>query len=189
MLMNRFSKLALAAALVGASASASAWWGGPFSSWGDDFFGDGWGDFSLNVSGGGHGWGRGYNRYYDYYGPYWGGYGPYGYGAPFAPYGFAPAVPALTEEQRAAATEQQKAFAEQQAQMLQQAVEAQRKFAEQFAAQQTKLAQQWQERAHDDGSVRKARSPVKRPLLDAGAVLAAGPGVRKAGDGRVERLR
>lgn len=64
-------------------------------------FGDGWGDFNMNMSGGGRGWGRGHNRYRDYYGygsPYgWGG--PWGYGAPYgAPYyggGYSPyAAPA-----------------------------------------------------------------------------------------------
>ena len=96
--MNKIVKIISLAALLGASASASAWWGGPWggwpgsSGWGDDWFGDGWGDFNISMSGGGRGWGR--NRYYDYYGPWWGG--PYGYGG--YPYGgyypyAAPVVP------------------------------------------------------------------------------------------------
>ncbi len=88
--MNKLVSAVALAALLGASASANAWWGGP-GGWGDrsfmdDFFGDGWGDFNMNMSGGGRGWGRGYNRYNDYY-----GYGPYGWGAPYAygaPYGY-----------------------------------------------------------------------------------------------------
>jgi len=48
----------------------------------NDMFGDGWGDFNMNMSGGGRGWGRGYNRYRDYY-----GYGPYGWGGPWSGYG------------------------------------------------------------------------------------------------------
>ncbi len=119
--MNKISKIALAVALAGASVSASAWWGGPFGGWGDDFFGDAGFDMSFSMHGAGHGWGD----YYDYYGPYgypvWGAVPPvYGYPA------------AMTEEQQKAMAEQQKAFAEQQAKALQQAIEAQRKLAEQI---------------------------------------------------------
>lgn len=93
--MNKLATAAALAALLGASASANAWWGGP-GGWGDrnfmnDFFGDGSGDFSMNMSGGGRGSGRGYNRYNDTY-----GYGPYGWGAPYgygAPYGNPYAAP------------------------------------------------------------------------------------------------
>ena len=78
--MTKIAKIAAIAAMLGVSASASAWWGGgPWggwpggSSWGDDWFGDGWGDFNMSMSGGGHG--RGWNRYNSYYGPYgWGGF-------------------------------------------------------------------------------------------------------------------
>jgi len=108
------------AALLGVSASASAFWGGgpwggsPWggggNDWWNDMMGDGYGDFNMNMSGGGRGFGRGYNRYRDYYGygpyggygggPWGGGYG--GYGAPYygggypyaAPYGAPPAAPA-----------------------------------------------------------------------------------------------
>jgi hypothetical protein len=104
--MKKLATAAAVAALLGVSASASAWWGGPgwgnsHDDWWSDMFGDGWGDFNMNMSGGGRGWGRGYNRWRDYYGygPYWGGpygggpwgYAPYGY--PYAPYA-APAAPA-----------------------------------------------------------------------------------------------
>ena len=83
------------AALLAASASASAWWGGPgWSNWGDDFFGDGFGDFNMSMNTHTSGWGRGhgYNSYAPYYAPY--AYGPYGYGAP---YGVAPVAPTTAE--------------------------------------------------------------------------------------------
>jgi hypothetical protein len=57
----------------------------------------------------------------------------------YAPYGYAPA---LTEEQQKAAEAQYKAFADQQAKMYLQAVEAQRKFAEEMAANYPQPAQQ-----------------------------------------------
>ncbi len=111
--MKKLATVAAVAVLLGASASVSAWWGGgpgwgglPGNSWNNnnwrnDMLGDGWGDFNMNMSGGGRGWGRGYNRYRDHsgYGPYgWGG--PWGgrYGAPYygggypSPYA-APAAP------------------------------------------------------------------------------------------------
>lgn len=102
-------KIAAVAAIAGLMTvgSASAWWGGgPWggypgsSSFMDDFWGDGYGDFNMNMSGGGRG--RGWNRYNSYYGP-WGYGAPYGYGMPYgggygAPYGYpsyaAPGVPA-----------------------------------------------------------------------------------------------
>jgi hypothetical protein len=99
--MTKIIKITAVAAMLAASASASAWWGGgPWggypgsSSWMDDFMGDGYGDFNMSMSGGGHG--RGYNRYNSYYGPY--GYGaPYGYGVPYggygAPYGYGYGAP------------------------------------------------------------------------------------------------
>jgi len=73
--MNKFSKIAAVAALIGVSASASAWWGPGSSttSFMDEFFGDGAGDFNMNMNTSTRGWGRGYGRGYDYY-----GYGPYG---------------------------------------------------------------------------------------------------------------
>ena len=93
--MKKIATAAAIAALLGASATASAWWGGPWggSPWGggygdrnwmNDMFGDGMFDMNMNASGRG----SGYNRFYDrgYY-----GYGPYGYGAPYGyggyPYG------------------------------------------------------------------------------------------------------
>ena len=105
--MQKFSKLLSVAAIAGAAAfsmsSAQAWWGGgpwggyPGSGWGgndwwNDMFGDGYGDFNMNMSGGGRGWGRGRNVWRDYhgYGPYgwgggpWGGYPYGGYGVPYA---------------------------------------------------------------------------------------------------------
>ena len=141
--MKKLSKIAMAVALAGASVSASAWWG-PFNSWGNDGFGDGW--FDFNVSARAHGRGHGWSRYHDYYGPY--AYGPWA-----APYGaYAPAtVPfyGMSEEQRSALPEQHKALAEQQQKALQQAVEAQRKLAEQFAAQQPRQPEQWQAKGLD----------------------------------------
>ncbi len=38
--MNKIIKIAAATALIAASASASAWWGNPVSSFTDEFFGD-----------------------------------------------------------------------------------------------------------------------------------------------------
>lgn len=94
LIMTKITKIVAITALLGASASASAWWGGPGStSWFDDFMGDGWGDFNMNMSTQTHGWGRGRGYGYNYYGPY--GY-PYGvpYAAPYgAPYGVAPIAP------------------------------------------------------------------------------------------------
>ncbi len=92
--MNKIVKIATATALIAASATASAWWGGPMSSFTDEFFGDGVGngDFNMNMSANAdtQAYGRGYsnNRYYGYDAPY--GYGPYGY-APLAP--LAPVAP------------------------------------------------------------------------------------------------
>ena len=105
-------KIAAIAAVTGllAAGSASAWWGGgPWggypgsSSWMDDFFGDGYGDFNMSMSGGGHG--RGWNRYNSYYGPW--GYGPYGYGGYpgygyGAPYGYPYAAPVAPQAPAAA---------------------------------------------------------------------------------------
>jgi hypothetical protein len=109
--MKKLATAVAIAALLGVSASASAFWGGgPWGNngygndgWGNnnmmnDMFGngDGYGDFSMNMGGGGRGYGRGNNRYYDSYSN---GYGPYGYGAPYgyapygAPYVCAPTVP------------------------------------------------------------------------------------------------
>ncbi len=58
--MSKILKIAAATALIAASASASAFWGGgPWggypgsSSWMDDFMGDGYGDFNMSMSGGG----------------------------------------------------------------------------------------------------------------------------------------
>jgi hypothetical protein len=90
--MKKLATAAAIAALLGVSASASAWWGpgwgGPgygsgMNDWWNDMMGDGYGDFNMSMSGGGRGWGRGYNRWNDYY-----GYGPYGWGGPYggAPY-------------------------------------------------------------------------------------------------------
>lgn len=82
--MKKIATAAAIAALLGASAAANAWWGGPWSGYGDrgwmdDFFGDGVFDFNMSASGRG----SGYNRWYDrgYY-----GYGPYGYGYPYGGY-------------------------------------------------------------------------------------------------------
>ncbi len=76
--------LALSAILGGAIVAtmpAQAWWGGPGSSFMDDWMdGSGWGDMNFSTSMGGHGYGRGYGR--DYY-----GYGPYGYGYPYGGWG------------------------------------------------------------------------------------------------------
>jgi hypothetical protein len=82
----------LAAVLLGAAGSVSAWWGGgwnPYSPWDprywmEEFFGGGWG---------GGPWG--YGGPYGYSGgpwggyPYYGGYGPWGgYGGPWGGYGY-----------------------------------------------------------------------------------------------------
>lgn len=112
--MKKINTALLALAMAAFSTSSGAWWGGPFSSWADDFFGDGWFSFSFSMGGGAHG--RGDGRYYDHYAPY--GY-PYG-GAYTPAYGY----PEATPEQQAEAQRQ-----------LQQAVEAQRRLAEQMARQ------------------------------------------------------
>lgn len=112
--MKSLKVLALSALLgtfAAAPAQAQWWgpgwgggpWGGPGSSFSDfgPFDGNGWGDFSMSMNGGGRGYGNGryygYNAPYGYgypyggYTPYGGGYGaPYGYGAYGAPYGAAP---------------------------------------------------------------------------------------------------
>ena len=90
--MNNLVKITAIAALLSASATASAWWGGPGStSFMDEFFGDGAGDFNMNMNTSTRGWGRGYghNAYTPYY-----GYAPYGYGAP---YGYAAPVPPVAQ--------------------------------------------------------------------------------------------
>jgi len=111
--MNKIMTAVAAAALATASVSASAWWGwGP--GWGNDVVGD----TGLNAGA----TSQGSDRYYGYYAPYW----AYPYGA-FAPYG-------LSADQHKALSEQRKAVAEQQAEYLKQAVEAQRKLAEQWAS-------------------------------------------------------
>ena len=88
--MNKIVKIAAATALIAASASASAWWGGPFTTFTDEFFGDGVGDgyFDMNMSANTRtsARGYGYNRYFS--GPY--AYGPYAY--PYPP--VAPVAPA-----------------------------------------------------------------------------------------------
>jgi len=91
--MNKLTQLAVAAALIGASATASAWSDSPQPP----------------------------------------------YAVPFS-------APALTEAQQAAIAAQQQAFADYQTQRIEQAIEAQRKGAEQFAARRTEMARQWQER-------------------------------------------
>jgi len=95
--MNKIIKIAAATALVAASASASAWWGGPMTSFTDEFFGDGAADgaFNMHANANAHAYGRGngygYNRYYQ--APY--AYGPYGYPvAPVAPIAQSPVVQA-----------------------------------------------------------------------------------------------
>lgn len=94
--MRTLTRFAAAAALITASATASAW--GPFSSLADDFFGngDGWadGDFNLsmnasaNSSAYGRGYGRGHGYNYGSYAPY---YTPYAYANP-GPVAVAPAT-------------------------------------------------------------------------------------------------
>ncbi len=87
--MNKIFKIAAATALIAVSASASAWWGNPVSTFADEFFGDGAanGDFNFNMNANAdtRAYGRGYHNYYG--APY--GHGPYGY----APYGYAPVPP------------------------------------------------------------------------------------------------
>ncbi len=86
--MKKISQIALATTLAAASASASAWWGGPFTSVADDFFGTFFGEgnfsFNMNVNARAHGRGHayGYNRYY---------HAPYAY-VPIAPPASAPAA-------------------------------------------------------------------------------------------------
>jgi hypothetical protein len=106
--MHKFSQIAAAVVLLTSSIIAHAWW----DNWNDDFFGDGFssGGFDFGFSMGSRGYARGYE------GPYW-GYAPYHRSPPYY------VAPSLTEAQRKAlAAQQQKAF--------EQAVTAQRKFAE-----------------------------------------------------------
>ena len=125
--MKKLSAVFAVAALATVSMTASAWWGGPWDNNGyGNGFGDGYADggfsFNLSARGRGNGYGSGYGRGYDYYG------GPY-HGYPYAPTVVAP----LSEEQQEAMAAQQKAAAEQQAKAFQEALEAQRKYSEQFA--------------------------------------------------------
>ena len=101
--MKKIMKVTAIAGLLAASASANAWWGGPFNNgygnnWMNDMFGNGNGDmnFSMNARARGNGYGYGRGNGYGYQNPYYGyapyGYAPYGYGAPVAP--VAPAAPA-----------------------------------------------------------------------------------------------
>jgi hypothetical protein len=121
MMMSKIAKVVVAVVLGGATASANAWWGGPFSEWVNDFFGDAGFNFNFGFSmhGSGHGWGRGYDYYGPYGDPYWSAYRPLAYSPP---------GPMLSEEQREARERQQN-------QTLQEAVEAQRRFAEQALRQ------------------------------------------------------
>lgn len=120
--MKKYIVLVAAFAMAGITSSANAWWGGPFNSWFDDFFGANGGfSFSFSMSGSGHG--RGWNRYYDYQGPY-----GYPYAGTYAPPGYGYPETAMTPEQQSDAQQRQ-------AQALQQAVEAQRHFAEQMGQQ------------------------------------------------------
>ena len=97
--MKKIATAAAIAAMLGASATANAWWGGTGDrSWMDDFFGDGMFDFNMSASGRGSGYNRWYDRGYYGYGPYGYGY-PYGaYAAPYThPYAAAPVAPAQIE--------------------------------------------------------------------------------------------
>jgi hypothetical protein len=109
--MKTIVKAVTAAAILGVSASANAFWGPGFGGPGyglGDMFGLGDFDMGMRGSGYGRGYGRGYGHPYGYGGyPYYGGYGyPYGgypaYGAPYAaPYGMpygAPMAPAAPAE-------------------------------------------------------------------------------------------
>ena len=82
--MKTITKTIAAVAIAGASiTSAHAWWGGPWSSWGNGGapwhgFTDMFGDIDANFSS--RGWGRGYGYGYPHYGY---GYGPYGFAGPY----------------------------------------------------------------------------------------------------------
>lgn len=127
--MNKMIKIMAVASMVAGSATASAW--GPLSG-----FGDGWGagdfGFSFNMSarGNGNGYGNGYGNPYYGSGPY-SGYPVY---APLAP---APAA-LLSEKDRIAIDKQQ-------AELIKNAIEAERQVAKNIAQQQAdfiKAAQQ-----------------------------------------------
>jgi hypothetical protein len=122
--MTQSKLVAAAVAMALFSLAAHAWWD---NIWTDDYFGDGIGagDFGFGFSLRGRG--QGYGRGYAYDTPYW-GYAPY-----YPPYYAAPAPPPLTEQQRAAMVEQQKAYAEEQKKAFQQAVAAQREYAERLS--------------------------------------------------------
>ncbi len=123
--MKKISKVLAAMAILGTSATASAWWGGPFNGLGNGF-GNGSGDFNFgfsarsNVAARGYGNGNGYG----YNAPYY-GYAPYGY----APYGYAPPAPApvMSEEQRKSMIDAQAAAAKQAQTAYTQQLEAYRK--------------------------------------------------------------
>jgi len=139
-----------AIAMLGTTGAASAWWGGPLETWFDDFLGgDAWFSFSFSMNGSARG--SGWNRYYDYYGPY-----GYPYAGAYAPpvYGY-PQASSMAPEQQAEAQQHQ-------ARVLQQAVEAQRRFAERMVQHpQTETSPK---KGVGDASGLEPASPVKGPL-------------------------
>ena len=90
--MKTLARTTSAAILAVASASASAWWGGPFNTITDDLFGDSWGALDMNLNVGTHTSGRGSGWNHNYSGPY--AYGPYGYTL------YPPAVPQAPADKR-----------------------------------------------------------------------------------------
>lgn len=162
-------KLASATALILSLCSlpSYAWWD---SNWADDFFGNGFGtgdfDFGFSMRGRGQGYGRGYG----YDAPYW-GYAPY-YRPPYHGAPGPAQTPPLTDEQRATLAEQQKTIAEQQRKAFEQAVAAQREFAERLnremlapPALPTDISKRIQEHeAHRDALIRERESRFNSPL-------------------------
>ena len=96
--MHITTRSSVIAALLTASSSSCAFWGGPAGgNWFEDFMGGGFCDFGLNTGGRSGNRERGYG--YRGYGPYPGGYVyPYtDHRAPYgtAPYGGVPATPVI----------------------------------------------------------------------------------------------
>ena len=148
--MKKLTRIALAAAIVCASTTVSAWGWTPWNTNTGDAQADATTNSPVNLPHGGpvYGYGPGYgNSYY--------GYPVHGFGVPVAPL-------EMTEEQR-------KEIAEQQAKAYQQAMENQRKAFEQFMENQRKAAEAFAKQFNsEDAPVVGMGSPfmMERELME-----------------------